>query len=655
MEKKEQEIDPIFSSADSAEDQNETYMGEQVEVVYSNPSNDSSESEYSEESDSDVSSYVDYDDDITGYEEVLQMGCMDVFFLPKKKPKKSLIKVNKRGKKELNLKYKGPLAVDFETRMRRMEAEKETELKSLMSLSHGSSEDSECDTSVLRGNLGFPPGLNPDQMQMQMYQQYANLHNQQHSQLQQQHGGSVFSEYQIPLPKAQYSYDMIMNNSSHGKPLQSSTPAFSMPSQILVEEQGAYDDDSLFPFDMAPDPPSTSLSRIVEDDYSGASSDEESDSSMAARGSIVSASQDDANMYSSKKESKLERWRKANNQRMRKKSTSSINEETNEDENSVHSVNSDEATYNSDEIVLPLQNLQLNKKDFDGKVSKFSEENSSSRTDVDVKPAMKEKSPKKEPEGRQSLAFDSIFSNRIEKRRAMKLKRIDPEENSTGILTPRKKNDVVEHRAATNPNSNKPANTLDLEIRRLLPSPKAYSVMEAVAAAAASALDEDFQPAEYFSFDKEDTENQQPVEYSSFDKEDTENQQPVEYSSFDKEDTENQAPMPIMTKGKDPNSALSITKKGPDVNRKKDVPETPKNPFQDEDILDEDDEIYEDEADAYPLLTKSSSDDADDFQPMMVQTDFHRSTSLSFHSARVVSSPFASRIRTVPMTPSPRA
>ena len=84
-------------------------------------SNNTSASEYSRESDSDLSIYDDCSDGIAGLEGVLQMGCMDIFFLPTKSKtnlKKSIIKVNRKGEKELNLHVKGPLALGLEAKMK---------------------------------------------------------------------------------------------------------------------------------------------------------------------------------------------------------------------------------------------------------------------------------------------------------------------------------------------------------------------------------------------------------------------------------------------------------------------------------------------------------------------------------------------------------
>jgi len=750
-------------------------------------SNDSSASEYSRESDSDLSMYADSDDDITGLEGALQMGCMDLFFLPqgsKNKPKNSFIKLNKKGEKELNLNVKGPLALGLEAKMmdeaekrnltatksfgsvlqdtitcgtptgsknistenkgRRYEDKftkeeaRESEFdhfRSLMSLSHESSEDDDCDNSVIPENLGLPPPLQPFQNQRQPphalaglrhdeQQQNQNYHQQQfqrqnhdqpyhhqHSNQQQQH-----------RQEANYSYEMIMdgrippNHSSRrlnatqnnqrvpqkrqGKPVQSPLSNGSMPSQILVEEQRTFEEESFLTYEatMAPDPPQSSLSRIVEDDYPDTSSEEGSCLSMVARGSMISDIHDNATINLSEEANansvqkttskkggrlqKVERWKKANIQRL-KQSQHLLNVTSppiKENDGDDSSFDSDQATYSSCKSTASSQNTRLNEKN--GSEDMGGDGNTNSI----VKPSIKNRPQKLDPEG-ESLVFDSIFTRRIEKRRAAKLKKNNSEEkpldlklNSTSVkdftennlLSQHESLDTAENFAAsalplpmesrhitensasfvasqidgttlriqsnssyddipepisTILDSSILAETLDQSVAGVY-SPHTSSVIEAVAAAAASALNKDYPSMENPSYPS------------------------MENPSFDKEDTENRVPTPIL-KGKDSTAALPSKTKLLKDDRNDDTFERPNNPFQDDDIFGDED-IYDDEADAYPLLTNSSSDDADVLQPVLQKTDSRRGSLSSFRSATGISSPLASRSSFMPMTNSPR-
>ena len=721
----EQNVDSLFSSAglmDSSVDLEETFKGgdehtddvgmigvsnssntsqkkeealSHQSLVSRSSSNDSCASKCSRESDSDLSIYADSDDDSAALEGVLQMGCMDVFFLPSKSKKKSLIKRNRKGKKELNLNIKGPLALGLEAKMRDEAAKRnlfegsllqdtincgtpsarEAEFdnyRSLMSLSDGS-EDDDCDNSVVPENLSLPPSLQPFQNQRQPphaqtglrhphQQQYPNYHQQQYQRqdypqqyLHQQHGNQ----------QANFSYDSIVNGgmppnhrssssnatqnnqrlpqTRRGKPLRSPLSTVSMPSQISVEEQSLFDEEESH-LSNGVDPPPSSLSIIVEDDYPDSSSEEGSVSSMVARGSMISETQGNASIDSPQEakaksvqkttpkkggRSKVERWRKANIQRLKKNQhllneRSSIEEEKDEGDRSV---DSDQATYSS-------------------------------------KSASNDEPQKKDPDD-QTLAFDSIFSRRIEKRRAAKLKNNNSEEKpiskskdfaensaekskssslfesrndsekAATLEMPRNDNTVhginisIPEPIATIPDSNPPAEKLNQSAPPEADSSHDSFVIEAVAAAAALALNKDYQPLENPSYPS--MENHSNPSYPS-----------MENPSFDKEDTENRVPPPIV-KGKDDlDAALPSKTKVLDgdfaVHRRK-------NPFQDDDIIDGED-IYEDE------LMSSSSEIADVLQPV-IQTNLRRGSMSPFHSARGISSPLASR-RGPPMTPSPR-
>jgi len=405
----------------------------------------------------------------------------------------------------------------------------------------------------------------------------------------------------------------------HGVPLLSPLSTSSMPNQILVGQQSPFEEGNFMGFDAndAPDPPSSSLPKIVEDDYLESSSEEGSNSSMVACGSLISETQENPSFDSPKKItlkkggklSKVDRWKRANIQRLKKKqhlieTTSPILEEKVEEE---YSISSDQATYSS------------------------ANESKNGTT----------------PKGSQSLAFDSIFSQRIEKRRAAKQKKNAPVENTPGVKSSETSsdksridsNEVWKNPAAASEltSNDNMVNGIDSGSSDGIPVPpieatdhtsyELYdsSAIEAVAAAAALALNKDYMPKKKPSFDKEDTENREP-------------QAPVftrKNSGADRSKTMDE---------KEPKSG----------NGKSNLDPPSKNPFQDNNDFDVKDEIYEDEVDEYPLQTKSSIDHEDILRPFL-QTSSHKKNPLSpLHTARMPSSPLACRNRTIPMTPSPR-
>jgi len=230
----------------------------------SSSSDDSSASNYSRDYGLAHSMYVDSDDE--GLEGVLQMGCMDILFLPNSsnEAKKSLVKINKKGDKELNLSIKGPLALGLESQMRMtsenrdpnatkslssvlkntmgcrtpkgrmrtctgkiVQNHKENHLididhslflteqssneepesilfKSLMSLSQESSCDEDCDSNIIEKNFILPPPLPPFQMQASHIDSgmRQNYHNQQHYNRQ---------EHDMLAP-INYPYEMIVDS-----------------------------------------------------------------------------------------------------------------------------------------------------------------------------------------------------------------------------------------------------------------------------------------------------------------------------------------------------------------------------------------------------------------------------------------------------------
>lgn len=636
-------------------------------------SNDSYESDYTRESDLDLS--IMYADSDEGFEGVLQMGCMDALFLPPNKnveSRKSLFKLNKKGKKELNIELKGPLALGLEAKMKN-KAEK-TKIKvaksfgsvlqetmscgthggrngiiedeklqyyeprdpdfetfrSLMSLSHGSSQEEDCDNSVIPENFMLPP---PPQLQSQRQPPHMQLNSMHHLRQNQGHGRTPPYHYHLNQQQQRQSHDLNMNGfvpnenfhsfngiqnnrefptKLHGMALQSPLSISSMPNQKFVGEQSAFEERSYFSYDVntAPDPPSKSLPRIVEDDIPEPSSEDGSDSSMVACGSIISDTPDKPILDTAKpvtlknggKLSKVDRWKKANIQRLKKKqhivnSTVPIPEEKGVED---YSIGSDQATYSS------------------------AHENKKVATEKDD----------------QSLAFDSIFTRRIEKRRVSKLKKSGGNENMPdlkSVETTREKPQTDASAVLETPVATSELQRSDNSIKRIdsassdgIPEPQTQTIdyrcrdlydpsaIEAVAAAAALALKKEYKPKKQPNFDQEDTENLEP-------------------------------PAPIV-KGKE--SAVDQTQIMGEKELNllgRDTGLCSKNPFQDEDIF----EVKE-ESDADPLLTKSSSDHEDILRPSIYASSRKEIPLSPLQTARISSSPLACRNRTIPMTPSPR-
>jgi len=241
----------------------EDYEGsELVHGILSQSSPDDDDSSASEYSRGYGSDYDDDEEEEEGMEGVLQMGCMDIVFLPNSmnNTKKSLVKINKKGDRELNLNIKGPLALRLESQMKEscenqepnttkslssvldcrtpkghiipddhslllteqspLREPESNPFKSLMSLSHESSSscDEDCDSNMVKGNFILPPPLQPFQMQasnvnpgaMQNYHNRNHNHNQHdrqhyHQQHQQHHRNEhMFVPVNIP-------YEMLVN------------------------------------------------------------------------------------------------------------------------------------------------------------------------------------------------------------------------------------------------------------------------------------------------------------------------------------------------------------------------------------------------------------------------------------------------------------
>ncbi|MGK3745606.1 MAG: hypothetical protein ACI90V_012467 [Bacillariaceae sp.] len=248
----------------------EDYEGsELVHGILSQSSSDDDDSSASEYSRGYGSDYDDEEEEEEeGMEGVLQMGCMDVIFLPNSmnNTKKSLVKVNKKGDRELNLNIKGPLALRLESQMKEAYENQEpnttkslssvlncrtpkgrvvpvdhslllTEqsplrepesnpFKSLMSLSHESSSscDEDCDSNIIKENFILPPPLPPFQIQASYVNPSAmqNYHNHNHNEQQhdrqyyhqqhqqQQHQQHHRNEHNMFAP-VNYPYEKLVN------------------------------------------------------------------------------------------------------------------------------------------------------------------------------------------------------------------------------------------------------------------------------------------------------------------------------------------------------------------------------------------------------------------------------------------------------------
>lgn len=607
-------------------------------ISYSS-SNVSSGSEYSRGYESNPSMYVDSEDEGDGLEGYLQMGCMDSFFLPggeKAKPKRSLVKVNKYGEKELNLNVKGALALGYEARMKEdddatfssalhdtiscrapsvmgggrrydenlvIEDTREVESKqfrSLMSLSHESScdeggrdKDDEDVVSIFelppeppRFQMEPPPGpvFSNRQHQEPMYQDYH----------QQQYPNQGQNYYQSQPPHNRQYHD-------NHHPI-----VGGMPFQIVVQDRQTFEDESCLTYDnaIAPDPPTNAaLPQILEEEYSCSSSE---GASPTVPGTI-----DDQKSSSSKEArlSKAERWRKANVQRLKQNKGSSAartddhpTPEITKDERGEKvgdhkddtSVGSDQATHSS----LPGLLEQTTSEEVQTHVSEGG-----------------------------ALAFDSILSQRIQKRRVAKLKNSWSSESSVDQIAhsntvegssekqlrpEQKSQNAVDEEVSPLPFSQKSGGTSEIFSRDKMQYRRentgdldsAYdsaSVIEAVAAAAAAVLSK-----------------QNPS---------------MGCHSYDQEDTENQAPSHLSITG---HKAKSLFHEG--SSRRTPTYQKVKNPFQDDDLFDEE----EDDQYAYPLLTSSSSDDMDILEPP------------SLARPKVVASSPRVSMRGVPMSPSYR-
>eukprot|EP00535_Pseudo-nitzschia_heimii_P011988 CAMPEP_0197198338 /NCGR_PEP_ID=MMETSP1423-20130617/33322_1 /TAXON_ID=476441 /ORGANISM="Pseudo-nitzschia heimii, Strain UNC1101" /LENGTH=639 /DNA_ID=CAMNT_0042652169 /DNA_START=305 /DNA_END=2219 /DNA_ORIENTATION=- len=599
-------------------------------------------SDYSNESDSDLS-----DDDSTILDGVLQMGCLDVFFLPsfsKNRQRRSLVKRNSNGEQELNLKLDGPLAIGLEAEMKKkMEKRPETiqnsgsevntrqrntlrksevplfddelandvtkQVRSLMSLSDETSFEDE-------------DGAGSGEIQQASDTNYQrNHHHQKDPQLQE-----LRLDDNVPVSKSD-------PQKERGHQLRMPQSIASLPSHIVVTERKAFEEErgSMYEMTVAPDPPPSSLPKIYDGSFADTAAIIElgSDSSMVARGSgidddddVVSAPPEESSEAFQPSSSKIGRWRQANNQRLKlngqmQNATSPVKRRNDKGEKKSAKSSSSSAR----------ASLAQEKPARDEPLSR------SSTAGPNFERAAADTTRRREPEeaaAATTLAFDSIFSRRIEKRRAAKkLNRRSSsggEASETGPPAGGGASDAVE---------NDP------------PSDRASSSGVAASAAAPNA---------------ESSRREEPPSASKADEdEDIENRAPPVVVL--REEREKKLSAALRSSGEDKRQASKGVRGG---RRREEVAVPvrdlgkPKNPFQDDDYsLQEDDdddddefdeyyrydddvdvEIYDPEADAYPLLTSSSSDDGDVF--------------VDAASSSSPSSPLRSRRDPASMAPSPR-
>ncbi|VEU35804.1 unnamed protein product [Pseudo-nitzschia multistriata] len=472
------------------------------------------------------------DSDIDRLEDLLQMGCMDALFLPqdpKPAAKKSLVKVNSQGHRELNLNVKGALALGLEAQMREdaknrkegnhsfyledgtkvPEFHKNDHFRSLMSLSHesassGDFDDGRSDDSDIRNaNFNQPFQLPPHPMQQPHPASWQHQHQHQHYNPHMFHDNQndYYQQqqyHQMPMMMAQPNSPYAMVAHGISPPFHQQAPPQErksgimevksevsapgrMPLQIVLENTSSYEEDSCLSYEnaAAPDPPQSSLERIPEDDYSScASSEKESDTSIVACGSMKSdngknsrgshnrASKGDVPKEinpneilpkeivpkSGKRLTNLERWKKANIQRLYLKKNQMaltgigspeespaaqqsrrgevnlpvVNKDKPEDTVSVGSDEAAQSTVSGEEAVEEASEEATQPVERSGSDNttdtKTTTEVSNHRSAHTVSTDDHAK-PFDEPETvSEAMTFDSILSRRIEKRRATKLK-----------------------------------------------------------------------------------------------------------------------------------------------------------------------------------------------------------------------------------------
>lgn len=487
---------------------------------------------------------------------------------------------------------------------------------------------------------------------------------------------------------------------------------------------------------MAPDPPqSSALLRLEEDDYPDTSSEEGSSSSMEARGSMFSgdhgkeASQNMVERHFSSKIKtkeeemfpKVERWREANLQRLKQTQQhlpQQAKAEVTSGNGGGESVGSDQATYSSTtssqpQTTVPSKQLAGTRELRKSKKKISAPEPDGNKYTVE-KPTVTKEKKKLDPEATTQMAFDSIFTRRIEKRRAAKLKANDKPEGEQRSADLEKSDSTAARKDSTKtstPTQNKSRRSLTISVERndLPLETKSHQVTKNYSSSsgkASSHNDVTTASRGKKTKNRRDRKSLKPIPVKANSPTRALVKQnaaeashspraslvieaaaaaaahalkieltSVENDSFDVEDTENQAPTPTplvkgsnddivtptflrKTKSLDKNENEKESNEGTYVRRK--------NPFQDDDIFDGDD-IYDDDEQDYPLLTKSSSDHDDLFIPRpMVPSPrdpaIHSRSTIRLspmgggggNFASGVSSPLSSRRAAPPMTPSPR-
>ncbi len=461
-----------------------------------------------------------------------------------------------------------------------------------------------------------------------------------------------------------------------------------LPNQIPVGGQETFEESSVssheanYQANVAPNPPQSSLERIVEAE----NSDDESDSSMVACGSMdensvkenpsadseeekpsadsvkensISGSVREKHSFGSvhsnpsfgvksnpsfgapkmmpKKEEKtpnLDLWKNRNNQSLQtNKNRTNVNREENSDD-------SDQASQSS-ETTAPVRNGDESKKE------------------------IKKHSPKPKSESGELSTADSIFARRLANRRATRLRNYYAAERATTFASERveeftapldkKKSEAKPFDFTPKLSETNLKNTVENDYTvsgnlsdssDLIPSPPTEpshdpSIMEVVAAAAALALNPDFKLMPELDFESEKTES-----------EDAENEDefvPMPELDFEEEeDTENQAPPPPIVKSKDGKNGTKVSKSATgdfDTLSKK--------------IRSEEVDQEESKPANSPLKIQTKIDDDDVLEPLVLspinEGNTPKGNPLSpLRMARIPSPRRFARNRIVQMSPSPR-
>ncbi len=476
-----------------------------------------------------------------------------------------------------------------------------------------------------------------------------------------------------------------MNRIPMQGPLSSKVP---VGGQEAFEESSVSSHEANYQANVASNPPQSSLERIVE----AAFSEDESDSSMVARGSM----EDDSCSGSVKEKATSDPMKEAPSADSgqekstcgsvnEKKSFGSMNSNPSFDGPTLKTVPKEEKKTPDLDLWKNGNNLRLNT--IKNRMNSITEENAAdsdqashcSETTAVVHNGNESKSvktvnyrptPKKESD--QPLAFDSLFSRRLaQKRRAARLRNRCSEERAITFDSEKQYSATLHQKSSEEkPFDYSPPDSSDANLKNttendyavnenlsessdVIPRPPTEtshdpSIMEVVAAAAALALNPDFKLIPELDFESEKTEE-----------EDTENEDdfhPMPELDIEEEETENQEPLPVV-KGK---GGIGDTEKN---ERKASESVTSDSDFLSKMIPSQDTGTFHQEenepAKISPLKIKTNIDDDDVLEPLVLspinEGNTPKNNPLSpLQMARIPSPRRFSRNRAVPMGPSPR-